>query len=99
MPSAEAGIAVFTIGFECGTSETEKREIAPLMRETLDELKAMTTSSGMPRQAPQYRADPSDTPQSASSGPNQTVPGERSAGGGLGQGVDVQARGERVRAE
>ncbi|MEV7343840.1 helix-turn-helix domain-containing protein [Streptomyces sp. NPDC093544] len=40
--AAEAGIAVFKIAFERWGGETNQRPIAQLMRESLDELKAVT---------------------------------------------------------
>jgi AcrR family transcriptional regulator len=40
--SAEAGIAVFKIAFERWTSETSQRDLPQLIRESLDELKAVT---------------------------------------------------------
>lgn len=38
---AEAGVAVFKVGFERWIRADEKREMAPLVRECLDELKAV----------------------------------------------------------
>lgn len=40
--TAEAGIAVFRIGFELWIAEAEEREMPQLMRELLDELRAVT---------------------------------------------------------
>ncbi len=40
--TAEAGIAVFRVGFERWIVATEEREMARLMRESLAELKAVT---------------------------------------------------------
>ncbi|MFE2579276.1 TetR/AcrR family transcriptional regulator [Streptomyces sp. NPDC059378] len=40
--TAEAGVAVFKVGFERWVSPGEQREMAPLMREALDALKAVT---------------------------------------------------------
>ena len=40
--AAEAGIAVFKIAFERWTSETSQRDLPHLIREPLDELKAVT---------------------------------------------------------
>jgi AcrR family transcriptional regulator len=40
--TAEAGIAVFRIAFECWISETSKRDLPQLIRESLDELRAVT---------------------------------------------------------
>lgn len=40
--TAEAGVAVFKVGFERWIVATEDREMAQLMRESLDELKAVT---------------------------------------------------------
>ncbi|MFD7878477.1 TetR/AcrR family transcriptional regulator [Streptomyces sp. NPDC059766] len=40
--TAEAGVAVFKVGFERWVSPGEQREMAPLMRESLDALKAVT---------------------------------------------------------
>ncbi len=38
---AEAGIAVFKVGFERWLEDSEERGMAPVMRELLDELKAV----------------------------------------------------------
>ncbi|MFD9128247.1 TetR family transcriptional regulator, partial [Kitasatospora sp. NPDC059571] len=40
--TAEAGLAVFKVGFERWIAEAEERDMAQLMRESLDELKALT---------------------------------------------------------
>ncbi|GGY00368.1 TetR/AcrR family transcriptional regulator [Streptomyces minutiscleroticus] len=40
--TAEAGVAVFKVGFERWIADAETREMAQVMRETLDELKAVT---------------------------------------------------------
>ncbi|MFG2832482.1 TetR family transcriptional regulator [Streptomyces sp. NPDC048434] len=40
--TAEAGLAVFKVGFERWIMAAEKREMSQLMRESLDELKAVT---------------------------------------------------------
>ncbi len=40
--AAEAGIAVFRIGFERWVSETGQADLPQLIRESLDELKAVT---------------------------------------------------------
>jgi AcrR family transcriptional regulator len=40
--TAEAGIAVFRIAFECWIKEPNQRDLPQLMRESLDELKAVT---------------------------------------------------------
>jgi hypothetical protein len=40
--AAEAGIAVFRIAFERWVSETSQRDLPQLIRESLDELKAVT---------------------------------------------------------
>ncbi|MEV8528790.1 helix-turn-helix domain-containing protein [Streptomyces sp. NPDC052000] len=40
--TAEAGVAVFKIGFELWITASEEREMSQLMRELLDELKAVT---------------------------------------------------------
>ncbi|MFD5779163.1 TetR family transcriptional regulator [Streptomyces sp. NPDC058220] len=40
--TAEAGVAVFKVGFERWIVATEEREMSRLMRESLDELKAVT---------------------------------------------------------
>ncbi|AZQ75023.1 TetR family transcriptional regulator [Streptomyces luteoverticillatus] len=42
--TAEAGIAVFKIGFKRWVAEAEEREMTQVMRETLDQLKNLTTS-------------------------------------------------------
>ncbi|MFF5749157.1 TetR family transcriptional regulator [[Kitasatospora] papulosa] len=39
--TAEAGIAVFKVGFERWLEDSEERGMAPVMRELLDELKAV----------------------------------------------------------
>lgn len=43
--TAEAGVAVFKVGFERWIAATEHREMSPLMRETLDELKALAADT------------------------------------------------------
>jgi AcrR family transcriptional regulator len=43
--AAEAGIAVFKIAFEAWTSETNQRDFPELIRESFDELKALTTGT------------------------------------------------------
>jgi AcrR family transcriptional regulator len=43
--AAEAGIAVFKIAFEGWTSETNQRDFPDLIRESFDELKAVTAST------------------------------------------------------
>ena len=40
--TAEAGIAVFKIAFERWINETNQQDFAQLIRDTLDELKALT---------------------------------------------------------
>ena len=40
--AAEAGIAVFKIAFERWASETSQADLPQLIRESLDELKAVT---------------------------------------------------------
>jgi len=40
--TAEAGIAVFRVAFECWVSETNQSDLPQLIRESLDELKAVT---------------------------------------------------------
>ncbi|GAX52380.1 TetR/AcrR family transcriptional regulator [Streptomyces olivochromogenes] len=40
--AAEAGVAVFKVGFERWVAGDEERELSRLMRESLDELKAVT---------------------------------------------------------
>jgi AcrR family transcriptional regulator len=40
--TAEAGIAVFKVGFQLWLSASEEREMPQVMRESLDELKAVT---------------------------------------------------------
>jgi hypothetical protein len=40
--AAEAGVAVFKIAFERWVHETSQRDLPQLIRESLDELKAMT---------------------------------------------------------
>ncbi|MCW2658187.1 MAG: regulatory protein TetR, partial [Jatrophihabitans sp.] len=43
--TAEAGIAVFKIAFERWISETNQRDFPRLIRESLDELKAVTAGT------------------------------------------------------
>ena len=43
--AAEAGIAVFKIAFEAWTSETNQRDFPDLIRESFDELKAVTAGT------------------------------------------------------
>ncbi|RLU81529.1 TetR family transcriptional regulator [Streptomyces griseocarneus] len=43
--TAEVGVAVFKVGFERWITASEERELSQLMRESLDELKAVTASS------------------------------------------------------
>ena len=43
--AAEAGIAVFKVAFERWTDETTTRDLPHLMRESLDELKAVTAGT------------------------------------------------------
>ena len=43
--AAEAGVAVFKIAFEAWTDETSERDFADLIRESFDELKAVTTGT------------------------------------------------------
>ncbi|WP_306189743.1 MULTISPECIES: TetR/AcrR family transcriptional regulator [unclassified Streptomyces] len=43
--TAEAGVAVFKVGFEHWIASAGEREMAPLMREALDELKAVTAGA------------------------------------------------------
>jgi hypothetical protein len=42
VPVAEAGIAVFRIAFERWVQETNQRDLPELIRDSLDELKAVT---------------------------------------------------------
>ena len=42
--TAEAGIAVFRIAFERWVQETNQRDLPELIRDSLDELKAVTAS-------------------------------------------------------
>ncbi|MPY31624.1 TetR family transcriptional regulator [Streptomyces adustus] len=46
--TAEAGVAVFKVGFERWVAPGEQREMAPLMRESLDALKAVTAGGQAP---------------------------------------------------
>jgi AcrR family transcriptional regulator len=48
--AAEAGIAVFKVAFERWIGDTDERDLAQLIRESLDELKAVT-AGGAPRPA------------------------------------------------
>ena len=50
--TAEAGIAVFKIAFERWTSETSQRDLPHFIRESLDELKAVTAGRGLPAADP-----------------------------------------------
>ena len=43
--TAEAGIAVFKIAFERWINETNQQDFAQLIRDTLDELKALTAGN------------------------------------------------------
>jgi AcrR family transcriptional regulator len=43
--SAEAGIAVFKVAFERWVEESNRRDLSELMRESLDELKAVTAGA------------------------------------------------------
>lgn len=49
--TAEAGVAVFKVGFERWTAVGEEREMAHLMRESLDELKGVTAGGQLVRPA------------------------------------------------
>lgn len=42
--TAEVGVAVFKVGFELWIAASEERELSQLMRESLDELKAVTAT-------------------------------------------------------
>jgi hypothetical protein len=44
--TAEAGIAVFRIAFERWVQETNQRDLPELIRDSLDELKAVTAGRG-----------------------------------------------------
>ncbi|HET6711644.1 hypothetical protein [Amycolatopsis sp.] len=44
--AAEAGIAVFKVGFNLWLAAAEEREMSQVMRESLDELKAVTARHG-----------------------------------------------------
>ncbi|MFG2947854.1 TetR/AcrR family transcriptional regulator [Streptomyces adustus] len=46
--TAEAGVAVFKVGFERWVAPGEQRGMAPLMRESLDALKAVTAGGQAP---------------------------------------------------
>ena len=50
--TAEAGIAVFKIAFERWITETGQRDLPHLIRESLDELKAVTAGRGLPAADP-----------------------------------------------
>lgn len=43
--TAEAGIAVFKVAFDSWVNETEQRDLPQLIRESLDELKAVTSGA------------------------------------------------------
>ena len=43
--TAEVGVAVFKVGFERWIAEGEQRELSQLMRDSLDELKAVTAAA------------------------------------------------------
>ncbi|MGW2821820.1 TetR family transcriptional regulator [Streptomyces sp. NPDC001443] len=47
--TAEAGLAVFKVGFERWVAPGEQREMAPLLRESLEALKAVTAGGGRAR--------------------------------------------------
>ena len=51
--TAEAGVAIFKIAFECWVSEANHQGLAELIRESLDELKAVTAGRS---RAPEPRA-------------------------------------------
>jgi AcrR family transcriptional regulator len=46
--TAEAGIAVFRVGFERWVNESNRRDLPQLIRESLDELKAVTAGKSRP---------------------------------------------------
>ena len=50
--TAEAGIAVFKIAFERWVGETSRQELPQLIRESFDELKAVTAGTGTTGQSP-----------------------------------------------
>jgi AcrR family transcriptional regulator len=55
--TAEAGIAVFKVAFECWLDDTNKRSLSQLIRESMDELKAATAGEPSPAaQRPRRRA-------------------------------------------
>ena len=43
--TAEAGIAVFKVAFDSWVNQTEQRELAQLIRDSLDQLKAVTSGA------------------------------------------------------
>ena len=43
--TAEAGIAVFKVAFDFWVNQTEQRELPQLIRDSLDELKAVTSGA------------------------------------------------------
>ena len=43
--TAEAGIAVFKVAFDLWVNQTEQRELPQLIRDSLDELKAVTSGA------------------------------------------------------
>jgi hypothetical protein len=52
---AEAGIAVFRVAFERWVDETNQQDLPELIRESLDELKALTAED---RRSPLASAQP-----------------------------------------
>ncbi|WP_028805662.1 TetR/AcrR family transcriptional regulator [Streptomyces sp. 142MFCol3.1] len=50
--TAEAGMAVFKVAFECWIAAAEEGDLARLMRESLDELKAVATAGRNPSASP-----------------------------------------------
>ncbi|GGR89419.1 TetR family transcriptional regulator [Streptomyces humidus] len=67
--TAEAGVAVFKVGFELWIAASEERELSQSMRESLDELRAVIASGGTDGPTPRPRRRSSGrTPGGTSAG-------------------------------
>jgi len=62
--AAEAGIAVFKIAFELWAGETSQADLPQLIRESLDELKAVTAGSRVPSEGARRPVSASDRARS-----------------------------------
>ena len=65
--TAEAGVAVFRISVERWTTETEQRDLRRVIRNSLEELKAVIAGNGPPAAAPAERGVPAADPFVATS--------------------------------